>query len=74
MEGRSMKRNLYFAEGPVEGVGESTPIRPGRSRTRSKEKVDEKAKTAPNDKKNAPTRKAPSRGRYVDEYAQPPGL
>lgn len=74
MEGRGMMRNLYFAEGPVEGVGESTPIRPGRSRTRSKEKVDEKAKTAPSDKKNAPTRKAPSRGRYVDEYAHPPGL
>lgn len=69
-----MMIELLFAEGPIDGIGVSTPIRPGRSRTRAKEKGNEKTKTVPGDKKNVPTsRKAPSRGRYVDEYAQPPG-
>lgn len=69
-----MTIEIVFAEAPVDGIGVSTPIRPGRSRTRSKEKGDEKTKIVPGDKKNAPSsRKAPSRGRYVDEYAQPPG-
>ena len=69
-----MMIEILFGEAPVDGIGVSTPIRPGRSRTRSKEKGDEKSKTVPGDKKNAPSsRKAPSRGRYVDEYAQPPG-
>ena len=67
-----MMGRILFAELPVDGIGESTPVRPGRSRTRAKEKVDEKAKTVPGEKKNSPSsRKAPSRGRYVDEYAQP---
>jgi len=69
-----MTREILFAEAPIEGVGVSTAIRPGRSRTRTKEKVDEKVKTIPGaDKKSPPSRKAPSRGRYVDEYAQPRG-
>lgn len=68
-----MKIELLFAEGPIEGIGVSTPIRPGRARTRAKEKGNEKTQTVPGDKKKVPnSRKAPSRGRYVDEYAQPP--
>ncbi len=67
--------NLRFAEMPIDSVGASTPVRPGRSRTRTTEKVEEKVKGAPDAKKKAPpTRKAPSRGRYVDEYARPPGV
>lgn len=67
--------DMLFAEKkPVDGIGVSTAIRPGRSRTRTKEKLDDKAKTVPDaDKKSPSSRKAPSRGRYVDEYAQPPG-
>lgn len=69
-----MMIEIRFAEAPIDGIGVSTPIRPGRSRTRSKEKGNDKAKTVPGDKKNTPSsRKAPSRGRYVDEYAQSPG-
>ena len=69
-----MTIEILFAETPIDGVGVSTSIRPGRSRTRTKEKVDEKIKTIPGvDKKSPPSRKAPSRGRYVDEYAQAPG-
>ena len=71
MEGGSMKAALWFAETPIDGIGVSTAIRPGRNRTRAKEKVDGKVKPAPADKKSPSTRKAPSRGRYVDEYARP---
>lgn len=71
MEGRSMKVTLLFAENPIDGIGVSTAIRPGRNRTRAKEKIDGKVKPDPTDKKTPSTRKAPSRGRYVDEYAQP---
>ena len=71
MEGRSMKLEMLLAEIPVDGIGVSTAIRPGRNRTRAKEKVDGKIKPAPEDKKSPSSRKAPSRGRYVDEYARP---
>ena len=71
MEGRSMKIGKVLAEIPVDGIGVSTAIRPGRSRNRTKEKVDGKIKPAPTGKKSPSSRKAPSRGRYVDEYARP---
>ena len=67
---------IFVAESPVDGVGVSTSIRPGRSRSRSKEILEEKVKGTPSDaRKKPPTaRKTPSRGRYVDEYAHPPGF
>lgn len=71
MEGRSMKIEILLAEIPIDGIGVSTAIRPGRNRTRAKDKVDGKVRPAPEDKKTPSTRKAPSRGRYVDEYARP---
>ncbi len=54
-------------------VGVSTSIRPGRGRSRSKAELDEKIKKPAGEvrKKSPPARKAPSRGRYVDEYARP---
>ncbi len=68
-----MKVDMRFAEMPIDSVGATTPVRPGRTRTRTKEKMEEKVKGVPDAKKKAPpTRKAPSRGRYVDEYARAP--
>ncbi len=54
------------------GVG--APVRPGRARNRSKAELDEKIKKPADGarKKAPPARKAPTRGRYVDEYARPP--
>jgi hypothetical protein len=48
-------------------------VRPGRVRNRNKAEVDEKVKKPADGvrKKSPPARKAPSRGRYVDEYARP---
>ena len=58
-----MKIDLLLAETPIDGIGVSTAIRPGRNRTRAKEKVDSKIKPEPVDKKSPASRKAPSRGR-----------
>lgn len=55
------------------GVGVGTSVRPGRVRNRTKTETDEKVKKPASEsgKKSPPSRKAPARGRYVDEYAQP---
>jgi hypothetical protein len=52
-----------------------TAVRPGRGRTRTKPELDEKIKKPADGsdgvrKKTPPARKAPARGRYVDEYAR----
>ena len=75
-EGEGFTQGISVAESSVDGVGVSTPIRPGRSRSRSKDIPEEKIKGTPSDarKKPPPARKSPSRGRYVDEYAHPPGF
>lgn len=50
-----------------------TVVRPGRGRTRTKTEPDDKIKKPAESerKKSPPARKAPARGRYVDEYARP---
>lgn len=57
----------------ADSTGVSTSVRPGRIRNRSKTEVDEKIKKPVDSvrKKTPASRKAPSRGRYVDEYARP---
>jgi hypothetical protein len=59
--------------GSLHAVGVSTAVQPGRGRSRSKTELDEKIKKPVDSvrKKAPPARKAPSRGRYVDEYASP---
>ncbi|MBT9590568.1 MAG: hypothetical protein IV089_06625 [Thiobacillus sp.] len=54
-------------------VGAGTSVRPGRVRNRTKTEPDEKVKkpASESSKKSPSTRKAPARGRYVDEYARP---
>jgi hypothetical protein len=53
--------------------GVATSVRPGRVRNRTKTEQDEKLKKPVDNvpRKSPPARKAPSRGRYVDEYARP---
>jgi hypothetical protein len=48
-------------------------VRPGRVRNRTKTEPEEKVKKPADGvrKKAPPARKAPARGRYVDEYARP---
>ena len=50
-----------------------TVVRPGRVRNRTKTEPEEKVKKPADSvrKKAPPARKAPARGRYVDEYARP---
>lgn len=55
-------------------VESGTAVRPGRVRNRTKAEPDEKVKKPAGSvrKKSPPASKAPSRGRYVDEYARSP--
>ncbi len=59
--------------GLTDRVGVKTSVRPGRSRSSTKAEPDGKVKKPADGgrKKSPPTRKAPARGRYVDEYARP---
>lgn len=71
-----MTRVLEIAR-PIELVCETASVgstgRPGRVRPRGKAEVDDKIKKPAEGvrKKAPPSRKAPARGRYVDEYARP---
>lgn len=58
---------------PLGAVEVGTVVRPGRVRNRTKTEAEEKVKKPADGvrKKSPPARKAPARGRYVDEYAQP---
>ena len=63
-----MQREISLADATVGGTA-----RPGRGGTRVKTGVDPKVKKPAEGtrKKAPPARKAPTRGRYVDEYARP---
>ena len=65
---------IDFAEAPIDGVGGATPVTPGRPRKRTPRGEDSVPRQTPDErgKKKAPAaRKAPGRGRFVDEYARP---
>ncbi|MFZ3173964.1 MAG: hypothetical protein WA146_03620 [Thiobacillus sp.] len=66
-------RDVCPAEMSVFVAGVGTTVRPGRVRNRPKTELDEKVKKPADgvSKKSPPARKAPARGRYVDEYARP---
>lgn len=64
--------NCYMAEDTVEGVTRSAPVKP--KRTGTKPPLQDKPKTdsrKPGSKKTVVPRRAPSRGKYIDEYARP---
>lgn len=58
---------------PFAAVDVGSVVRPGRVRNRTKTEPEEKVKKPADGvrKKAPPARKAPARGRYVDEYARP---
>lgn len=66
-------RDVCPVEMSVFAAGVGTTVRPGRVRNRPKTELDEKVKKPADgvSKKSPPARKAPARGRYVDEYARP---
>lgn len=71
--GYAVRTNIAAGLSLADGVGISTSVRPGRVRNRNKTELDEKVKKPADEsrKKSPPARKAPARGRYVDEYARP---
>lgn len=64
-----------LSDRPFKAAEIGTVVRPGRVRNRTKTEAEEKIKKPVDGtrKKSPPARKAPPRGRYVDEYAHPPG-
>ncbi|MEW6590839.1 MAG: hypothetical protein AB1418_07360 [Pseudomonadota bacterium] len=76
---REAERLSHPARDPRSGIGGwqaagvGSVVRPGRVRNRTKTETDEKVKKPAEGvrKKGPPARKAPARGRYVDEYARP---
>jgi len=64
---------LLAADDTVGGVTGGTAIRPQRERTRTQESWEEQTRPARKQerKKNNTQRRAPARGRYIDEYAGP---
>lgn len=58
------------AERPVDGIHPTPPVRPGRARVTPPAKRKDRK---PGDPAQPRARKAPARGRYVDEYARMPG-
>lgn len=60
------------AEDSIDGIGRGSAIKPKRTGTKQTPK--EKPKTdirKPGSKKAVVPRRAPSRGKYIDEYARP---
>ncbi len=60
------------AEDTVEGITRGLPVKP--KRTGTKQVPQDKPKTdsrKPGGKKTVVPRRAPSRGKYIDEYARP---
>jgi hypothetical protein len=68
-----IKIAYFAAEEPVAGVSRGAPVKPKRTGTKSvpqdKPKNDGRK---PVGKKTVVPRRAPSRGKYIDEYARAP--
>lgn len=61
------------AKDTVEGVSRGVPVKPQRTGTKQVPQEKPKAGTSkPVSKKTVVPRRAPSRGKYIDEYARPP--
>ena len=68
------KNNEYLtADEPVNGIAGGAPVRPQRDRPQPQAGWEEKlqGEKKPERKKGGVTRRAPARGRYIDEYARP---
>jgi hypothetical protein len=67
--------NYLAAEDTVDGITRGGAIKPQRNGTGPKQVPEEKPKSGsrkPGSKKAVVPRRAPSRGKYIDEYARPP--
>lgn len=68
-----IKNDYFMAEDVVDGIGKGAPVKPQRNGP--KQVPQEKPKPGsrkPGGKKTVVPRRAPSRGKYIDEYARPP--
>jgi hypothetical protein len=68
-----IKMDYLAAKDVVEGIGRGVPVKP--QHTDTKQVPQEKPKAGnrkPDGKKAVVPRRAPSRGKYIDEYARAP--
>ncbi|MGA9991197.1 MAG: hypothetical protein WBP86_02560 [Thiobacillaceae bacterium] len=66
--------SLQFAEEPVGGIIGTGGIKPGQRRSHQQPAAEKsRSSRTGNREKPATPRKAPARGRYIDEYARPAG-
>lgn len=79
---KALRPLVFFLDGtldaadlPVAAVDVGPGVRPGHARNRTKAEPEQKIKKPADSvpKKTPPLRKTPARGRYIDEYARPPG-
>ena len=64
--------SLHLADEPVGGIAGTGSIKPGEHGSRRQPAPEKpRAGRTNNRKKPATPRKAPARGRYIDEYARP---
>lgn len=67
-----MTINYLTAEDAIEGIRRGVPVKPQRTGTKPVPQEKPKAGTSkPGGKKAVVPRRAPSRGKYIDEYARP---
>jgi hypothetical protein len=70
-----MTIDYLAAEEVVDGITRGVPVKPQRSGTGAKQVPQEKPKSGsrkPGSKKAVVPRRAPARGKYIDEYARAP--
>jgi hypothetical protein len=69
---QQIEKILMAARNTVDGVSGGTAVKPQRSRAKPELPKGGKPDNAkPEPKKGAVPRRAPSRGKYIDEYARP---
>ena len=69
----SITTDYWVAEDSVDGIVRSGGVKPKRTGTKPVPQDKPKAGTTkPGNKKTVVPRRAPSRGKYIDEYARPP--
>lgn len=69
---RQTKETLFTAKNTVDGVSGGAAVKPQRNRLKPELPKDDKPGAGKSErKKSVVQRRAPSRGKYIDEYARP---
>lgn len=67
-----IKNNYHAVEDVVDGISKGVPVKPQRNGPKPVPEKPKPGSRKPGGKKAVVPRRAPSRGKYIDEYARPP--